>query len=80
MARISRKGSGPGLQAFNRKFRFSGFGILTKDQVAKMPFIHELANSRQCFVGLEALVEKSDFVRGVLLAAAGDWPLASNVA
>src|SRR5262249_40714353 len=27
MARISRKGSGPGLQAFNRKFRFSEFGI-----------------------------------------------------
>jgi hypothetical protein len=27
MARISRKGSGPGLQAFNGKFRFSEFGI-----------------------------------------------------
>src|SRR5262249_29763087 len=27
MARISRKGSGPGLQAFNRKFRFSESGI-----------------------------------------------------
>ena len=26
MLRISRKGSGPGLQAFNRKFRFSEFG------------------------------------------------------
>ena len=26
MARISRRGSGPGLQAFNRKFRFSEFG------------------------------------------------------
>jgi hypothetical protein len=27
MARISREGAGPGLQAFNRKFRFSEFGI-----------------------------------------------------